>query len=116
LDAQAMLEVNREAIYAAARQQRQQGVESPFVVSVATFGRGIRQEVLQALQGYRFSWGHNQSLVALPPREIVARLLKQPDWSLPASDGDRFWVMGYALGKSHVVDWRWEDEVGDALF
>lgn len=45
-----MLEVNRAAIYAAARQQKQQGVDSPFVVSVATFGRGIRQEVLQALQ------------------------------------------------------------------
>ena len=112
-----MLEVNREAIYAAAKEQRQKGVESPFVVSVATFGRGIRQEVLLELQGHRLAFGHNQSLVASPPREVVARLLKQPDWSFPAQPvADGFWVMGYAFGKTCVRSWRWDEEAGDALF
>lgn len=112
-----MLEVNRAAIYAAARQQKQQGVDSPFVVSVATFGRGIRQEVLQALQPHRWAWGHNQSLVAVPPPEVVGLLLKQPDWAPPAEAAcDGFWVLGYAFGKSCLCSWRWEDEVADALF
>jgi len=107
-----MLEVNREALYAAARQLRQQGVENPLVVSVATFGRGIRQEVLQALDPYRYGWGHNQSLVAVPPLELVQKLLKKPDWQPPAPDKPGFWGLGYALGKVCLKRLDWE-ESGD---
>jgi len=107
-----MLEVNRELIFAAAKQQRQQGVESPFVVSVATFGRGVKQELLQALEPYRTAWGHNQSLVAVPPPELAGRLLKG---SVGAVDNG-FQVLGYAFGKSVVQAWRWDEEDGDAFF
>lgn len=110
-----MLEVNREAIYTAAKQQRQQGVDSPLVVSVATFGRGIRQELLQALEPHRVAFGHNQSLVALPPREIVARMLKEPAWQAPPAP-EGFNVLGYAFGKACLRQWRWDEEAGDGLF
>lgn len=113
LDAEAMLEVNRELIFAAAKQQRQQGVDSPFVVSVATFGRGVKQDMLQALEPYRTAWGHNQSLVALPPGELIQSLLKGPD---PAATKDGFRVLGYAFGKCVVQNWRWDEENADALF
>jgi hypothetical protein len=112
LDAQAMLEVNRELIFAAAKQQRQQGVESPFVVSVATFGRGVKQEMLQALEPYRTAFGHNQSLVAVLPREVALQWLNQTP---PAVEGG-FSVVGYAFGKAVSQSWRWDEEAGDAFF
>ena len=107
-----MLEVNRELIFAAAKQSRQQGVESPFVVSVATFGRGVKQELLQTLEPYRTAWGHNQSLVAVLPAELIQTLLKQQTHSVK----DGFQVVGYAFGKSVVQAWRWDEEDGDAFF
>ena len=107
-----MLEVNRELIFAAAKQKRQQGVESPFVVSVATFGRGVKQELLQALEPYRTAWGHNQSLVAVPPPELATQLLNAKDTNVK----DGFQVLGYAFGKSVVQAWRWDEEDGDAFF
>lgn len=113
LDAEAMLEVNRDLIFAAAKQKRQQGVDSPFVVSVATFGRGVRQEMLRALEPYRTAWGHNQSLVALPPGEVILNLLK-PE-SLKATP-DGFTVLGYAFGRCVVKSWRWDEEDADGLF
>ncbi|MBS2034161.1 hypothetical protein JST97_04190 [bacterium] len=113
LDAEAMLEVNRELIFAAAKQQRQRGVESPFVVSVATFGRGIKQEMLQALEPYRTAWGHNQSLVALPPGDLIEKLIKNA--SLTQSP-DGFTVIGYAFGKFVTKNWRWDEEDSDVLF
>lgn len=112
LDAQAMLEVNREQIFAAAKQQRQQGVESPLVVSVATFGRGVKQEMLQAMEPYRTAFGHNQSLVAVPPREVAVKWLQQTP---PAVEGG-FAVIGYAFGKTVMQNWRWDEETGDAFF
>ena len=112
LDAQAMLEVNRELIFAAAKAQRQRGVESPLVVSVATFGRGVKQELLQALEPFRTAFGHNQSLVAIPPSEIAAQWLKQT----PARVEGGFTVLGYAFGKAVVQNWRWDEETGDAFF
>ena len=107
-----MLEVNRELIFAAAKQKRQEGVESPFVVSVATFGRGVKQELLQALEPYRTAWGHNQSLVAVPPLELASQLLQAP--VNPVEDG--FQVLGYAFGKGIMQAWHWNEEVGDAFF
>ncbi|MBX3166189.1 MAG: hypothetical protein KF760_02210 [Candidatus Eremiobacteraeota bacterium] len=112
LDAQAMLEVNRQLIFAAAKQQRQSGVESPLVVSVATFGRGVKQEMLQALEPYRTAFGHNQSLVAAPPLELARQWLKQT----PPGVEEGFAVLGYAFGKTVVQQWRWDEEVGDAFF
>ncbi len=112
LDAQAMLEVNRELIFAAAKQQRQQGVESPFVVSVATFGRGVKQDLLRALEPYRTAFGHNQSLVAVPPPEIRSQWLKQETCTVE----EGFTVLGYAFGKTVVQNWRWDEESGDAFF
>lgn len=112
LDAEAMLEVNREQIFAAAKQHRQQGVESPFVVSVATFGRGVKQEMLQALEPYRSAWGHNQSLVAVPPLKWLEGLLKS-ELKEPASG---FTVVGYAFGKFVVKHWHWDEEDPDGLF
>ncbi len=112
LDAEAMLEVNRKLIFAAAKQKRQSGVESPFVVSVATFGRGVKQEMLQALEPYRQAFGHNQSLVAAPPLETVLEWLKQT----PPIVDQGFAVLGYAFGKTVVQQWRWDEEDGDAFF
>lgn len=111
-----MLEVNREVLYAAARQHRQQGVDSPLVVSVATFGRGIRQELLQALDRHRFGWGHNQSLVAVPPLELVQQLLKEPDWQPPSSQEPGFWGLGYAFGKACLKRLNWEESGDFELF
>jgi hypothetical protein len=113
LDAEAMLEVNRDLIFAAAKQQRQQGVDSPFVVSVATFGRGVKQDMLQALEPYRTAWGHNQSLVALPPDELIQALLKGPDRT---EIREGFRVLGYAFGRCVVQNWRWDEENADGLF
>lgn len=112
LDAEAMLEVNRELIFAAAKQQQQRGVESPFVISVATFGRGVKQEMLQALEPYRTAFGHNQSLVATPPLEVTERWLKQT----PPGVEQGFAVLGYAFGKTVVQRWRWDEEVGNGFF
>jgi hypothetical protein len=112
LDAQAMLEVNRDLIFKAAKEQRQRGIEKPFVVSVATFGRGIKQEMLQALEPYRTAFGHNQSLVAAPPLEVAVHWLKQTP---PAVD-QGFAVLGYAFGKTVIQEWRWDEEDGDGFF
>ncbi len=119
LDAQAMLEVNRQAIFDAAKKGRQLAPDyPPLVVSIATFGRGIRQELLRELETHRTSWGHNQSLVAIPPVQLVQKLLADPTWKPhfgePPSAG--FGVMGYAFGKSRWEWWKWEDESEDALF
>lgn len=112
LDAQAMLEVNRELIFAAAKNQREQGVENPFVVSLATFGRGVKQEMLQAMEPYRTAFGHNQSLVAVPPVDLASLWLKQTP---PIVEGG-FAVLGYAFGKTVLQRWRWDEEAGDAFF
>lgn len=116
LDAPAMLEVNREALYQAARQQREQGVERPVVVSVATFGRGVRQELLKDLEGYRHSWGHNQSMVATPPLELLGRLLKSDGWRPPAEPSGGFWVLGVAFGKTCLQHWSWNPASESDLF
>lgn len=107
-----MLEVNRDLIYAAAKAQRAEGNAFPLVVSVATFGRGVKQEFLQQLEPFRRSWGHNQSLVATPPREFLQPLLKE---ELP-EDSQCFWAVGLAFGKSCRQQWRWDEEDGDAFF
>jgi hypothetical protein len=116
LDAQAMVEVNRPLIFEAARAARQEGASVPLVLSVATFGRGIRQEVLQELEQHRRAYGHNQSLVSTPPAQCVARLLKQPDWQPGEGQGEGFWALGYAFGKSSVQWWNWDEESVDPLF
>ena len=112
LDAQAMLEVNRELIFQAAKVQRERGTELPFVVSVATFGRGVKQEMLQALDPYRVAFGHNQSLVAAPPVEVAVQWLKQT----PPVVELGFDVLGYAFGKTVVQLWRWDEEDPDGFF
>lgn len=119
LDAEAMLEVNRGGIYEAARACRSSAPDSvPVVLSVATFGRGIRQDVLAQLEAHRHSFGHNQSLVTTPPGDVIGALLKRPDWQPePAPAGSSgFWAMGYALGRAAVQWWTWDEPSADALF
>lgn len=116
LDAHAMLEVNRPLIFSAARAAREAGALAPLVLSVATFGRGVRQELLQELEQHRHAYGHNQSLVATPPVECVAKLLKQPGWHPGPAQGPGFWALGYAFGKSSLNWWKWDEESVDSLF
>ena len=119
LDAQAMLEVNREAIYAAAQERREEGVARPLVVSVATFGRGLRQDFLQQLTPYRRAFGHNQSLVCTPPEEVIREFLAGVggDEALTAHpDQEGFWALGLAFGKSVLQWWSWDGQNGDDLF
>lgn len=111
LDAQAMLEVNREAIYQAARALREEGVAHPLVVSVATFGRGLRQEFLQELAPYRRAFGHNQSLVCTPPESLVASYLQGV-----TPEGEGFWALGLAFGKSVLQWWDWNEEAAHEFF
>lgn len=115
LDARAMLEVNREAIYTAASRHRGQ---SPLVVvSVATFGRGLRHQLLSQFEPYRSAFGHNQSLVGVPPLEWIRALLSEADWLPPAHDANQgFGVLGYAFKKGLWEFWPWQPEEQDGLF
>lgn len=116
LDAQAMLEVNRQALLAAAQSMRERGVERPVVVSVATFGRGVRQDLLKKLEGYRHCWGHNQSMVATPPLDVLGELMKDSQWQPPAQPAGGFWVLGYAFGKTCLQHWSWDPHHESDLF
>ena len=109
-DARGMLEVNRELLRAAARERQLAGDPHPVVISAATWGRGCRQELLQALEPYRRDWGYNSSLVAAPPREVAARLLKLPELAYPVSpEVGRFQGVGMAYGAIHC-EWMAVDE------
>lgn len=102
-DARGMLEVNRDLLRAAARERQQAGESHPLVISAATWGRGCRQEVLQALEPYRREWGFNSSLVAAPPRELAARLLGRPELEAAQPPGPGcFQGLGMAYGAIHT--------------
>ena len=105
-----MLEVNRELLRAAALTSPE---SLPLVISAATWGRGCRQDVLQALEPYRHAWGFNSSLVARPPRELAAELLKLPELAQPQSpSGGRFQAVGIAYGQVHC-EWILLDEADE---
>ena len=111
-----MLEVNREALLEAAELQRRRGVERPVVVSMATFGRGVSQDLLKELEGYRHCWGHNQSMVATPPPELLGLLFKSENWQPPEGAQEGFWVLGVAFGKTCLQHWRWNPSSESDLF
>ena len=109
-DARGMLEVNRELLRPAALQSSE---ACPLVVSAATWGRGCRQDVLQAMEPFRHQWGYNSSLVAAPPRALAAELLKLPDLLEVQPPGPgRFQALGMAYGQVHA-EWLSLDETDD---
>lgn len=113
-DARGMLEVNRELVRAAARERQQAGDAHPLVISAATWGRGCRQELLQALEPYRREWGFNSSLVAAPPRDLAARLLGRPELAEPRPPGPGcFEGLGMAYGTIHT-EWLPVEEVEES--
>lgn len=117
LDAEAMLEVNRPLIRAAAEAARAQAGNQPVaVVSLATFGRGIKPELLASFEPYRVSFGHNQSWVATPPVELAAQLLQGQPLPQPGNDAEGFWALGYAFKRHSLQWWNWREEADDGLF
>ncbi|MGE0488264.1 MAG: hypothetical protein AB7S38_03505 [Vulcanimicrobiota bacterium] len=101
-DAQGMIEVNFPLILQASELP---GEEPPLVVSVATWGRGCKQETLQALEPYRHGLGFNGSVVARPPRALAAELFEMPELqTAQAPAGKRTQVLGVAF-KSVFLDW-----------
>lgn len=103
-DARGMIEVNRQAILAAAA-EADDGREPGVVLSVATWGRGARQSLLQALEPYRHGVGFNGSVVARVPRSIAAELLERPDLvGLEPPGPGHVLVVGMAF-KELCVEW-----------
>ena len=97
-----MIEVNYPLILEASELP---GEEPPLVVSVATWGRGCKQETLQALEPYRHGLGFNGSVVARPPRSLAAQLFEMPELlGTEVPSGKRTQVLGVAYKSVHL-DW-----------
>lgn len=96
-DAKGMLEVNRDAVLDAARRHG-----AAVVLSVATWGRGCKPEILVQMEPYVVGRGHNSSLVVVAPEETARSWF--PSLALEPKAGD-FLAVGVAYGKTHAQWW-----------
>ncbi len=98
-DAREMIDVNLPLMKEAAKAE---GEETPLVVSVATWGRGIRQELLQALEPYRHGLGFNGSVVARVPRQLASELFRLPHLQEVQQRVGWFQGLGVVFKETHL--------------
>jgi hypothetical protein len=105
LDARGILEVNRLLIVRAAQDSVAAGETRPRVVSMATWGRGCKPEVLRKLQPFNRVGGYNASLVATPDASTLRELLgPDVETELDKAAKGQFLAIGVALGETV---WEW---------
>ncbi len=93
MDALNLIEVNASQL---------EGLDAAVLVLAATWGRGCKPELLQALEPYRRASGYNGTLVAALTREEAVRVLGD---LVPEERPGQTAVLSIAFGKTHA-EWR----------